>query len=92
MKSLTQTAIAADTLPTPRLLKNYLLILGRIDPGAVAALALNYSDDPLLATAHNIACNGSVVQLFLKDEPEVLRKHYYSTRFEPFDDRSEGSM
>lgn len=92
VRSLTLASIAPGASPPRRLLKNYFLILGRMDPGAVAAMELDYGEDPLLAAAHSIACDGSVASLFLRHEPAILRKCYYSARYDFFDDRSGGSM
>lgn len=86
VKRLTNSVLAHGGLSSQRLLKNYLLILGRIEPADVTGLELNCDDDPLLATAYAIACSGSTAKLFLKDEPDKLRMHYYSSKFEPFED------
>ena len=68
-----------------RLLKNYVLVLGVVDPAALPDLPNNYNADPMLILAHAIASQGKARSLFAFVEPEVLRRKYYSSRYDDYD-------
>jgi hypothetical protein len=70
--------LKSESLPDRRLLKNYILILGRLDPCKVSNLLLNYRSDPLISNAFDVIMNGKVSNLFLEIEPEIIRQKYYS--------------
>jgi hypothetical protein len=82
----TNAILNMASLPTRRLLKNYLLVLGMTCPERVSALNAFPNSDPLVTTAHNIGSEGSVSDLFLNAEPEILRRKYYSAHYYYDDD------
>jgi hypothetical protein len=87
-----KSILNASDLPTRRLLKNYLLVLGRINPTEVTKLNMNFNADPLISSAYDIGLKGSVPNLFGDIEPEILRQKYYSTTYRYYDDGSRGSI
>jgi len=74
-----------------RLIKNFLLILGKIDPILLSKLDTDFAYDPLLSQAYKIASAGLVHNLFKNTEPDVIRQKYYSTKYRAFDDDGEPS-
>ena len=85
-------SILNKQLPDRRLLKNYLLVLGKVNAQDVVVFASQCRNDPLLSQACSVASNGAVADLFLTAEPEIIRQKYYSTKYRHFDDGSEGSI
>ncbi len=81
-----------DNLPIRRLLKNYLLVLGKLDPNSVEELDFEYAADPMLLEAYKIASTGLVPNLFYEVEPEIIRQKYYSAKYRYLDEGSEGSI
>ncbi len=68
-----------------RLLKNYVLVLGVVDHHVLSDLPIDHNADPILILAHSIASQGKARNVFASVEPEVLRRKYYSTRYDDYD-------
>ncbi len=76
-----------------RLLKNYLLLLGKLDSSLLQSFFdTNQNSDPLLDQAFRVAKDGVNPDIFRNVEPDVIRHKYYSAMYKHFDDRSDGSM
>jgi len=91
VNEMVQSLLVAGSLPPRRLLKNYLLVLGKTDPTKAAAVKVDHQADPLVSEAYEVASQGAVVSLLLADEPDVLRLKYYSSKYQDFDDGGEAS-
>jgi hypothetical protein len=72
-----------------RLRKNYVLLLGRCNPDAIAADCINH--DYLLHNAYRIVSDGTVDQLFGEEEPDIIRESFYSGEY-PDDSREFNEM
>jgi len=70
-------ALRSEPSPPSRLEKNYLLILGQFEPGAVQKFSVN-KNDPMLVGARDLALQGSPSEIFDLPEPKILRENYYS--------------
>jgi len=79
-------------LPARRLLKNYLLILGKLNQPILSKFKDKVTTDPLLLQAYKLAKSGVDPNVLLKSEPEIIRQKYYSTEYHLFDDLSNGSI
>jgi hypothetical protein len=84
--------LADSNPPSRRLLKNYLLILGKLDQRALKnSCSEKFAADPLLKQAYDLALSGNNTNVLLSAEPDVIRRKYYSKKYQQFDDLSEGS-
>lgn len=73
---LDQVEKAFHTSTSSRLRKNYLLILAKFKD--FPKENLNLTDDSLLSQAFEIAVSGEVDALFEYQEPEIIKRKYYS--------------
>jgi hypothetical protein len=73
-------ALHDEPLPTARLKKNYLLILGLYKRGDMIIDEPIDENDYMLCEAYKIALEGegSIEDLFESDEPKIIRDKYYS--------------
>ncbi len=72
-----KNALRSEPSPPSRLKKNYLLILGQFETGAVQEVSINVND-PMLVKAKDIALQGNPSSIFDLPELKTLRKNYYS--------------
>lgn len=70
-------ALHSEPLPTARLKKNYLLILGLYKRDAINDEPVD-ENDYMLCEAYKIALEGSIEDLFESYEPKIIRDKYYS--------------
>jgi hypothetical protein len=75
---LLRSAFIQGAQPISRLKKNYLLILGRYDIDSVRNMGTE--DHFLISAAQDIILESSMEALFDYEEPEVLRRTFYSGR------------
>ncbi|OCR01739.1 hypothetical protein BCD67_14055 [Oscillatoriales cyanobacterium USR001] len=71
-------ALHGEPLPTARLKKNYLLILGRYKRGDMIIDEPIDENDYMLCEAKKIALGESIDDLFESYEPKIIRDKYYS--------------
>ena len=72
-----KNALRSEPPPPSRLEKNYLLILGQFEPGAVQEFSVNVND-PMLVNARDLALQGNPSDIFDLPELKILRENYYS--------------
>ena len=70
-------ALHSEPLPTARLKKNYLLILGLYKRDAISDESVD-DNDYMLCEAYKMALEGSIKDLFEDYEPKIIRDKYYS--------------
>lgn len=70
-------ALHSEPLPTARLKKNYLLILGLYQRDAISDESVD-DNDYMLCEAYKMALEGSIDDLFEDYEPKIIRDKYYS--------------
>lgn len=70
-------ALHSEPLPTARLKKNYLLILGLYKRDAISDESVD-DNDYMLCEAYKMALEGSIEDLFEDYEPKIIRDKYYS--------------
>lgn len=70
-------ALHSEPLPTARLKKNYLLILGLYKRDAISDESVD-NNDYMLCEAYKMALEGSIDDLFEEYEPKIIRDKYYS--------------
>ena len=70
-------ALHSEPLPTARLKKNYLLILGLYKRDAISDESVD-NNDYMLCEAYKMALEGSIEDLFEDYEPKIIRDKYYS--------------
>lgn len=70
-------ALHSEPLPTARLKKNYLLILGLYKRDAISDESVD-NNDYMLREAYKMALDGSIDHLFEDYEPKIIRDKYYS--------------
>ncbi len=70
-------ALHSEPLPTARLKKNYLLILGLYKRDAISDESVD-DNDYMLCEAYKMALEGSIDDLFEDYEPKIIRDKYYS--------------
>lgn len=70
-------ALHSEPLPTARLKKNYLLILGLYKRDAISDESVD-NNDYMLCEAYKMALEGSIDDLFEDYEPKIIRDKYYS--------------
>jgi hypothetical protein len=70
-------ALHSEPLPTARLQKNYLLILGLYKRDAISDESVD-NNDYMLCEAYKMALDGSIDDLFEDYEPKIIRDKYYS--------------
>ena len=70
-------ALHSEPLPTARLKKNYLLILGLYKRDAINDEPLD-KNDYMLCEAYKMALEGRIEDLFESYEPKIIRDKYYS--------------
>jgi hypothetical protein len=63
---------------TSRLKKNYLLIVGQYNPGAIDKFGI---EGAMGNTVQDLVSRESVERLFAREEPGVIRKAYYSGKY-----------
>lgn len=71
-------SLVSDPPPIGRLQKNYRLILGRYRPDILKDISVD--NDYLNQIAQDIALEGKTSGLFDYEEPDIIRKTYYSGR------------
>ena len=52
---------------------------------ALSDLPIDHNADPILILAHSIASQGRARSVFASVEPDVLRRKYYSSRYDDYD-------
>lgn len=72
-----KNALRSEPPPPSRLKKNYLLILGQFESGAVQEFSVNVND-PMLVNARELALQGNPSDIFDLPELKILRENYYS--------------
>lgn len=77
-----------------RLLKNYILILGKLNASGLEDVVSTKIDeikmDALLSQAFKWAKQGLTHSTVLSTEPEIIRQKYYSTKYRHFDSGNDG--
>lgn len=66
-------------LPPFRLVRNYVLLLEQYAPDSIATLDTSITENPQIATVLRLTKQGSL-NLFDYEEPDILRKRYYTRR------------
>lgn len=81
-------ALNTPELPPARLVKNYLVLIGRYAPSAIAQLRnVHTCTDRLVQDVLKLVQQGETIRLFDYEEPDELKK-YYSVKY--LEDRGSG--